>query len=117
VRREQGKDVKGKASGDREAAAILELVAREKHVSRNVLVDRARGDAAVAASRHLAMYLVHTQLGRTLTEVGALFGRDRRTVAYACARVEDRRDRASFDQEVERLEQEIEDEGLGARRH
>ena len=62
--------------------------------------------AEVAAARQLAMYLTHVMLGRTLTEVGALYGRDRTTVAYACAVIEDRRD-GRFDAEVCRLESEI----------
>ncbi len=98
---------KGRGRHDRAAVAVLDLVARERQVSRDLLLHRSRCRAAVADSRHLAMYLVHTALGRSLTEVGWLFGRDRTTVAYACARIEDRRDRASFDAEVERLERVI----------
>ena len=96
-----------RARCDRAAVAVLDLVAKERQVPRDMLLHRSRCRAAVADSRHLAMYLVHTALGRSLTEVGLLFGRDRTTVAYACARIEDRRDRPSFDAEVERLEQVI----------
>jgi len=54
------------------------------------------------------MYLSHVMLGRTLAEVGEAFGRDRTTVSYACALMEDLRDDPRFDAEVADLEQQIE---------
>lgn len=90
---------------DTGAAGLLELVAFERGVSPADLLDRSRL-AHVSAARQLAMYLVYTMLGRTLVEVGAIFGRDRTTVAYACRLIEDRRDEgdARFDAELARLE-------------
>ena len=49
------------------------------------------------------MYLAHVCCGMTLTEVGAMFGRDRTTVAHACLRVEYRRDDPSFDRALDVL--------------
>ncbi|WDR06424.1 helix-turn-helix domain-containing protein [Devosia rhodophyticola] len=72
-----------------------------------------------AQARQLAMYLIHVSLGRSLTEVGRVFGRDRTTVSYACALIEDGRDDARFDAAVDQLERQIEasllqgDEGTG----
>ena len=43
------------------------------------------------------MYLAHVVCGLSLTEVGALFARDRTTAAHACRVVEDRRDDAELD--------------------
>lgn len=63
-----------------------------------------RGKAAVALARQVAMYLTHVGIGLSLTEVGQLFGRDRTTVAHACALVEDRRDEPSFDFAMQCLE-------------
>jgi chromosomal replication initiation ATPase DnaA len=57
----------------------------------------------------MAMYLAHIMLGLSLTEVGDRFGRDRTTVAHACARVEDGRDDPVFDAAVTRLEAVIAD--------
>ena len=71
------------------------------------LLQANRGMAPVAFARQLAMYLVHILMGRTLTDVGALFGRDRTTVAHACALIEDQREDRAFDQMVEALEQAI----------
>jgi chromosomal replication initiation ATPase DnaA len=54
------------------------------------------------------MYLCHVALGRSLQEVGDIFGRDRTTVSYACALMEDMRDDRGFDDAVAALELRIE---------
>lgn len=83
---------------DRAAARIIDLVAATHEVTRAELLSQRRCSTAVTVARQLAMYLVHTQLGRTYQQVGALFGRDRTTVSHACARTEDRReDRSPFE--------------------
>lgn len=56
------------------------------------------------------MYLSHVVLGRSLVEIGEIFGRDRTTVSYACALIEDMRDDPQFDDEVCGLERRIEAE-------
>jgi chromosomal replication initiation ATPase DnaA len=72
-------------------------------------VDPAELDAATrrspraAFARQVAMYLTHVVCGLGMTEVGALFSRDRTTVAHACEVVEDRRDDPELDSRVERL--------------
>ena len=58
-----------------------------------------RGRASAAFARQTAMYLAHVHFGLSLSQVGRNFGRDRTTVAHACARVEDSRD----DPKVERI--------------
>lgn len=63
-----------------------------------------RGTHRIAFARQLAMYLTHVGFGLTLTEVGSCFERDRTTVRHACALVEDRRDRPTFDLAVSALE-------------
>jgi chromosomal replication initiation ATPase DnaA len=90
------------------AAAVVAIVARRRGVPLGRMLHRSRCEADVAEARMLAMYLVHVVLGRTYSEVGAVFGRDRTTVAHACARIEDLRDLPSFDEEVASLEEEIE---------
>lgn len=62
-----------------------------------------RGVRDVAEARQVAMYLAHVCCGMTLTEVGAMFGRDRTTVAHACLKVECRRDDPSFDRALDVL--------------
>ena len=49
------------------------------------------------------MYLAHVSCGMTLTDVGAMFGRDRTTVAHGCLKVEYRRDDPSFDRALDLL--------------
>jgi chromosomal replication initiation ATPase DnaA len=62
-----------------------------------------RGVRDIAAARQVAMYLAHVCCRMTLTEVGAMFGRDRTTVAHGCLRVEMRRDDPSFDRALDLL--------------
>ncbi|MBS0233762.1 MAG: chromosomal replication initiator DnaA [Proteobacteria bacterium] len=62
-----------------------------------------RGVRDIAEARQVAMYLAHVSCRMSLTEVGAMFGRDRTTVAHACLRVEYRRDNPSFDRALDIL--------------
>lgn len=63
-----------------------------------------RGRAAAAFARQTAMYLAHVHFGLTLSQVGRNFGRDRTTVAHACAKVEDSRDDPKFERVLACLE-------------
>jgi hypothetical protein len=93
--------------GDGAAAAVAAMVAQQRNVPLGQLLHRSRREAGVAEARQLAMYLVHVVLGRTYSQVGDFFGRDRTTVAHACARIEDQRDRRGFDEEVAAFEAAI----------
>ena len=66
-----------------------------------------RGSPRAAFARQVAMYLAHVVCGLSLTEVGALFRRDRTTVAHACIVVEDGRDDPELDRRLEHLERAI----------
>lgn len=57
-----------------------------------------------AASRQIGMYLAHTAIGLPLHVVGKYFERDRTTAAHACRLVEEKRDDAAFDAELNELE-------------
>ena len=103
---------------DEDARPVLALVATHTGSTPEALLGRARGKAELAHARQLAMYLCHVALGRTLASVGRSFGRDRSTVSYACAQIEDMRDDAAFDADVEALEARIEtNETLHEARH
>lgn len=54
--------------------------------------------------RQIAMYVCHVALRMRMTTIGEGFGRDRSTVAHACAVVEDRRDDRDFDEFVAAIE-------------
>lgn len=83
---------------------IEQAVLRAFTISGPTLWSLTRGSADEAFARQAAMYLAHVACGLTLTEVGHIFGRDRTTVAHACAVVEDRRDDAVLDRALELLE-------------
>ncbi|MGV3553167.1 helix-turn-helix domain-containing protein [Rhizobium sp.] len=62
---------------------------------------------AVAHVQQIAMYVCHVALQLTMTDVAQGFGRDRTTVGYACAKVEDRRDDRAFDDLVGAVERVV----------
>lgn len=84
--------------------AIELAVARVFGVEQEALARVTRGMARVALARQVAMYLAHVGCGLSMTAAGALFGRDRTTVAHACLIVEDRRDDPMFDRALDLLE-------------
>jgi len=86
---------------------VLHMIAKAFKVPRKLLLHPSRCMAGAARARHTAMYLMHVVLGRHMAEVGAIFGRDRTTVSYACARVEDLRDDPAFDARLARFESRI----------
>lgn len=55
--------------------------------------------------RQVVMYLLHVVGGLSLTNIGRLYGLDRRTVAQACATVEDARDEPRLDRVLSLLEE------------
>lgn len=62
-----------------------------------------RRSPAEARGRQIAMYLMRTALGMSLSRVARAFNRDRTTVAHACHLIEDRRDDSDFDLWIEQL--------------
>jgi hypothetical protein len=83
---------------------LEEAVAPAFAVGRARLWAGKRAKPNEALARQVAMYLAHVGFGLTLVEVARLFARDRKTVARACALVEDRRDCAIFDRSLDLLE-------------
>jgi len=92
------------AEGESECRFVEALVATALGVGVSAIRAEGRGSAAEATARQMAMYLAHVELGLSLSRVGASFGRDRTTVAHACARVEDRRDDPRFERMIACLE-------------
>ncbi|HHY49950.1 MAG TPA: hypothetical protein GYA10_09405 [Alphaproteobacteria bacterium] len=111
---EQGEWAAGPSSGrvlafdrlrrDDAGARLLTLVAEATNVPVPLLMHKSRCKAEIAQARQLAMYLMHVVLQRNFAAVGDFFGRDRTTVSHACATIEDRRDRKSFEALVAQLE-------------
>jgi chromosomal replication initiation ATPase DnaA len=96
---------------------VIALVARQKNISVCSVKCNRRGTPAVARARQVAMYLAHVVFGHSLTEVGEIFGRDRTTVSYACALIEDLRDDRGFDAEICALEDRLLDSYAKVVRH
>lgn len=95
----------GPSAGTRRACRGLEsLAAAAFGVPVVELFAASRRAAPVALARQAAMYLAHVVFSLSLREVGLCFGRDPRTVAHACRRIEDRRDQPAFDALMARLE-------------
>jgi chromosomal replication initiation ATPase DnaA len=76
-------------------------------IERAALRREARGAARLALARQVAMYLGHVVCGLSLSDVGRLLGRDRTTVAHACARIEGLRDDPAFDRALGLLERTV----------
>jgi hypothetical protein len=87
--------------------AIDPAVAAVFDVEINDLGAPTRCSPRSAVARQVAMYLAHVVCGLNLTEIGALFHRDRTTVAHACSVVEDRRDDPDLDAQIEHLERAV----------
>ncbi len=83
---------------------VLATVCKIYHVAPEVLEAPSRGVARIALARQVAMYLAHVVGRIEYMEVGRLFGRDRTTVAHACAVIEDLRDNPKFDRTMDLLE-------------
>ena len=72
---------------------------------------------AVSHVQQVAMYVCHVALQLTMTDIAQGFGRDRTTVGYACAKVEDRRDDRAFDDLVAAVERVVNTVFIGKRSH
>lgn len=92
---------------DWHAFTARRVVAGEFGVSEGALMAPTRARAEVAFARQVAMYLAHVVYQLTYHEVAEAFGRERTTVAYACAVVEDARDDAVLDARLDKLEERL----------
>lgn len=72
---------------------------------------------AIGHVQQIAMYVCHVALQLTMTDIARGFGRDRTTVGYACARVEDRRGDRAFDDLVGAVERVVNAVFAGAQTH
>ncbi len=83
------------------------LVSDVFHVPVYVLFLAQRGKAKHALARQVAMYLLHICLGKTFSDIGRIFDRDRTTVSHACQLIEDRRENFNMDWTLSLLEQSV----------
>lgn len=83
--------------------AVIDLAAAFFNVSSKQLRKPGRCVQSISRVRQIAMYISHTGLGLTMTDVGRGFCRDRTTVMHACHQIEDLRDDDEFDLIVEQF--------------
>ena len=80
------------------------LVASAWQVPPAALTGTRRGPRGLVSGKHVAVYLVHVVFGIRKDVTARLFGQDRRTVARACAHIEDLRDDGAADRQIDDLE-------------
>lgn len=83
--------------------AVIDLAAAFFNVCSKQLRRPGRCVQSISRVRQIAMYISHTGLGLTMTDVGKGFCRDRTTVMHACHQIEDMRDDEEFDRIVEQF--------------
>jgi hypothetical protein len=94
--------------GLRSVCSAVRMVSGEMLALTGPRVDAERDRRfAVAHVQQIAMYVCHVGLQLTMTDIASGFGRDRTTVGYACAKVEDRRDDRAFDDLVGAVERVV----------
>lgn len=89
------------------AQFINQMVASTVDLPPEKLLQCNRGKANAARARQMSIYLMHTTLSFSYTEIGKIYSKDRTTIAHACHVIEDLRDNESFDLQLNRLERII----------
>lgn len=95
------------AGGHGPCLVAARLAAAAVQVPLDALLHERRLDRRGSSARALAMYLAHVGLGLSMSRVARGFGRHRSTVAYACRKIEERREVAGWDDRVALLEDEV----------
>ena len=106
-RRRSGTGLHDQLGGESACRFLEGIVAAALGIDLGEMRAAERGRASTAFARQIAMYLAHVHLGLSLSQVGRNFGRDRTTVAHACARVEDCRDNSQTERILGCLEMAI----------
>ena len=89
------------------AKFVNQMVASTFGFTADHLLRSERGDAKAARARQVSIYLMHTCLSFSLTEIAKLYSKDRTTIGHACRVIEDKRDTPAFDDRIIELEQTI----------
>ncbi len=83
---------------------VMRCVSMCLDVPMRTMMRPGRGRAREVLARHICMYLLHVVFSLSPGVIGCLFRKDRTTVAHACRRIEDRREKAAFDAFLHALE-------------
>jgi len=89
------------------AQFVNQMVAATVDLPPEKLLQCNRGKASAARARQISIYLMHTTLSFSYTEIGKIYSKDRTTISHACHVIEDLRDNESFDLKLNRLERMI----------
>jgi chromosomal replication initiation ATPase DnaA len=92
---------------DAVAASTVREIATTFGIPVAELLHRDRRQQQVVLARQVLMYLLNVTHQRNMRRIGALLGRDRTTVAHACAAIEDKRDEPDFDALVDTIEKRL----------
>lgn len=102
--------VKSAASlGDLIAAEAIALAAEAVNIPADEIRSPMRERAKAAFARQIAIYVAHCVGQVSMTELAAIFERDRSTVAHAVACIEERRDDAYFNARIDLMEADLND--------
>ncbi len=86
------------------AKMITQMLACSVERTGTFLLGSVRGSFRCCRARQTAIYLLHTNLSLTYSEIGKIYKRDRTTIAHACKVIEDLRDKPCFDDWVGEFE-------------
>jgi len=89
------------------AKFVNQMVASVFELTADKLLHNDRGHSKTTRARQIAIYLMHTCLSFSLTEIAKFYHKDRTTISYSCRVVEDLRDTPAFDERLQELEQTI----------
>lgn len=103
------KDERGGAGAAQDwfAFTARRLVAKEFGVAESQLASASRSAAPVAFARQAAMYMAHVAYQLSYAQVADAFGRERTTVAHACAAMEDARDDPAMEARLDKVEERM----------
>ena len=92
-----------------EIISIIEIVAKEYNLTKDVLVSRQKGDNVVEA-RNIAIYLCRKKTNCALQELGDFFGnRDHTTIHHVEVSVKQKMESApEFAEKVKRIDEAVE---------
>lgn len=95
--------------GDWIVAESIDLAAEAVNIPAGEIKSPLRERAKAAFARQIAIYIAHCTGRVSMSELAAIFKRDRSTIAHAVAAIEDRRDDAFFSAQLDLLEADLRD--------
>lgn len=95
--------------GDFVADESIALAAEAVRIPISEIRSPTRERAKAAFARQIAIYIAHCTGRISIGDLAAIFKRDRTTIAHAIAAIEDRRDDAFFNAQIDIIEADLRD--------